>query len=78
MKITLSVNPTDDPEITCIICHGDGCDLEIPARSPTTRTSTDAHLWIGIHRRCASYSGFHIDDGDGRLETGPCDAAESP
>jgi len=43
----LSWVPTDDPRITCVVCHQEGCDIETRIRG-TTDTS-----WVGMHSTCA-------------------------
>lgn len=49
--VELLFRPTTDREITCIVCGGDGCELEATAYK-ITRFGGHSRVWIGKHDKC--------------------------
>lgn len=56
-ELKIPVTKNKDNTLTCFVCLKPDCDLVFEARSTYPSGNFDgAHLWIGIHERCAKES----------------------
>jgi hypothetical protein len=58
LSITLDFEPSDDPEITCIVCNGGGCDLSVtvyqgPRHMRVTMGKHTKCTWVMVKRKLA-------------------------